>query len=322
MFVGLYVIPWWRAERTILLDACTTRHADSVTPFVTRLRRTTRAIAALVAFFVLAGATYQGVATALERHRYVRPGGLVDAGGHQLHIYCTGEGAPLVILEAAAGSMSAGWAWVQPDVAKATRVCSYDRAGLGWSEAGDGRYIPARVPEELRVLLDRANEISPIVLVGYEAGALFSRMYAAKFAENTAALVLIDDPATVETPMTATFPSAWPWLARVGILRLSGQLSSQALGLPGESGRAMRAFLNRPDHLTRAAMELSQLGTVEADARTVSVSPRIIVTSVAIGTRGQPAMIVTREDATRVTQAILATISRVRELDSSVTAER
>ncbi len=164
-----------------------------MTSFV-RLRRTIRLIVALLAILVLAGATYQGVATALERHRFERPGGLVDAGGHQLHIYCTGMGSPIVVLEAAAGSMSAAWAWVQPEIAKSTRVCSYDRAGLGWSEAGDGRYDPARVPEELRVLLDRANETGPIVLVGLEAGALFAKMYAAQFASNTAALVLINDP--------------------------------------------------------------------------------------------------------------------------------
>ena len=263
---------------------------------------------------MLAGATYQGVATALERHRYQRPGGLVDAGGHQLHIYCLGQGSPIVILEAAAGSMSAAWGWVQPEVAKTTRVCSYDRAGLGWSEAGDGRYIPSRVPEELRVLLDRANEIGPVVLVGHEAGALFARMYAGRFAANTAALVLIDDPTTGATPLTPTFPSAWPWLARVGILRLSQHLSSLAVALPGESGGAMRAFLNRPDHLTRAAMEISQLEEVEAAARSVPVSSTILVTTISIGTRGQPAMIVTHEDAMRVAQAIDATVARVRTL--------
>ena len=263
---------------------------------------------------MLAGATYQGVATALERHRYQRPGGLVDAGGHQLHIYCLGQGSPIVILEAAAGSMSAAWGWVQPEVAKTTRVCSYDRAGLGWSEAGDGSYIPSRVPEELRVLLDRANEIGPIVLVGHEAGALFSRMYAGRFTANTVALVLIDDPTTGATPLTPTFPSAWPWLARVGILRLSQHLSSRAVALPGESGGAMRAFLNRPDHLTRAAMEISQLEEVEAAARSVPVSSTILVTTISIGTPGQPAMIVTHEDAMRVVQAIGATIARVRTL--------
>jgi pimeloyl-ACP methyl ester carboxylesterase len=286
-----------------------------VTPLLLPLRRTTRAIAALLAFLILAGATYQGVATALERHRYQRPGGLVDAGGHQLHIYCTGQGSPVVILEAAAGSMSPAWAWVQPEVAKRTRVCSYDRAGLGWSEAGDGRYIPSRVPEELRVLLDRANEINPVVLAGHEAGALFARIYAARFPEDTAALVLIDDPTTVQTPMSATFPAAWPWLARVGILRLSSQLSSRAQGLPGDSGGAMRAFLNRPDHLTRAAMELSQLDEVTATARSLPLSPKIVTTSISLGTYGQPAMIVNDESAAKVTHAIVATIDRVRELE-------
>jgi len=282
----------------------------------------TRAAAALLAFLVLAGATYQGVATALERHRYQRPGGLVDAGGHQLHIHCIGQGSPVVILEAAAGSMSPAWGWVQPQVARKTRVCSYDRAGLGWSEAGDGSYVPSRVPEELRVLLDRANEIGPVVLVGHELGALFARIYAARFPATTAALVLIDDPLTVEAPVSITLPSAWPWLARVGILRLSGQLSSLAQGLPGDSGGAMRAFLNRPDHLTRAAMELSQLDDVAASARSLSLSPRIVTSSVSLGLSAQPAMIVTEENALRVTHAVETTVDRVREMDLHTTSDR
>lgn len=282
-----------------------------MTTFV-RLRRTIRLVAVLVAVLILAGATYQGVATALERHRYERPGGLVDAGGHQLHIYCTGKGAPTVVLEAAAGSMSVAWAWVQPEVARFTRVCSYDRAGLGWSEAGDGRYIPARVPEELRVLLDRANETGPIVLVGHEGGALFARMYAERFASDTAALVLIDDPARRAVSQSSMVPSAWPWLARIGLLRLSGTLPALATELPGESGGAMRAFLNRPDHLTRAAQELSRLPEVEAIAGAITLPPQIAVTSISIGTDSQPAMLVNREDALKVTQAIEATLTRVK----------
>jgi pimeloyl-ACP methyl ester carboxylesterase len=279
------------------------------------VRRTIRVVGALFAFLILAGATYQGVVTALERHRYQRPGGLVDAGGHQLHIYCTGQGSPVVILEAAAGSMSPAWALVQPDVARQTRVCSYDRAGLGWSEASDRSYVPERVPEELRVLLDRANETGPIVLAGHEAGALFARMYAARFPEDTAALVLIDDPTVVTTQVTATFPSAWPWLARVGILRLSHQLSLLAEDLPGQSGGAMRAFLNRPDHLTRAAMELSRLEELASTAGSLSLSPKVLVTSIPVGTRGQPAMIVNAEGAAQVTRAIETTVDRVRQLD-------
>jgi pimeloyl-ACP methyl ester carboxylesterase len=287
-----------------------------------RLRRTIRLVVVLVAVFVLAGATYQGVVTALERHRYERPGGLVDAGGHQLHIHCTGKGSPIVVLEAAAGSMSAGWAWVQPEVATITRVCSYDRAGLGWSEAGDGRYIPARVPEELRVLLDRANETGPVVLVGHEAGALFARMFAARFASNTAALVLINDPTVEPAPSGPAFVSAWPWLARIGVLRLSNSLQALATGLPGEPGDAMRAFLNRPDHLTRAALELSRLPEVEATARKTSLPPDIIVTSLSVGSRGQPAMLVSPEAAAQVTQAIGATITRARAHEAGATSDR
>ena len=286
------------------------------------LRRTMRLVAALVAVFVLAGATYQGVATALERHRFMRPGGLVDAGGHQLHIHCTGKGSPIVILEAAAGSMSSAWAWVQPEVARITRVCSYDRAGLGWSEAGDGNYVPSRVPEELRVLLDRANETGPVVLVGHEGGALFARLYAARFASNTAALVLIDDPTVEPTPSRPTFVSAWPWLARIGVLRVSNTLPTLAKGLPGEAGSAMGAFLNRPDHLARAALELSQLPELEAAARSAPLAPDMVITTVSVGTHQQPAMLVNPEDAARVTQAIGATVTRVRAHNAGAPSDR
>ena len=277
-----------------------------------RLRRTIKVIAVLLAVFVLAGATYQGVATALERHRFERPGGLVDAGGHQLHIHCTGKGSPIVILEAAAGSMSSAWAWVQPEVARITRVCSYDRAGLGWSEAGDGRYLPARVPEELRVLLDRANEIGPIVLVGHEAGALFARMYAAQFSSNTAALVLIDDPTVEPTPSGPTFVSAWPWLARIGVLRATRTLSRHASGFPGESGGATRAFLNRPDHLARGALEIRRLQETARDAAGLPLDPALPVTQVPGSGDEPPALLDSADRARDVSRAIEQTVKRVR----------
>jgi len=286
------------------------------------LRRTAAAVTVLLAFVLLAGTTYQGVATALERHRFGRPGGLVDAGGHQLHIYCTGKGSPIVVLEAAAGSMSAAWGWIQPEVARTSRVCSYDRAGLGWSEAGDGRYVASRAPEELRVLLDRANETGPVVLVGHELGALFARLYAARFEGSTAALVLVDDPIEGRGAVAPAFASAWPWLARVGALRTSGRLPALATGLPGDAGGAMRAFLNRPDHLTRAAMEIAQLGDVESAARDQSLSSTIIVTRVSIGVQAQPAMLVTKADAAQVTRAIEATVARVREGEASAARDK
>jgi hypothetical protein len=87
-----------------------------------RLRRALLAGGAILVFIVLGGATYQGVATALERREFPRPGGLVNVGDHQLHIYCTGNGSPAVILEAPAAGLSAAWGSVQQRLATTTRV--------------------------------------------------------------------------------------------------------------------------------------------------------------------------------------------------------
>ena len=115
-----------------------------------------------VMLLLLVGATYQGVTTALERRAFPRPGQMVDVGGHQLHLHCTGEGSPTVVLEAPAMGMSAAWGWVQPAVARDTRVCSYDRLGLGWSERGEKPFAPMDVPDDLHALLERAGNARPL----------------------------------------------------------------------------------------------------------------------------------------------------------------
>jgi len=234
------------------------------------MRRTLATGGAILVFLVLAGATYQGVATALERRQFRHPGRMVDAGGHQLHIFCTGEGLPTVVLEAGGAGMSAAWGWVQPRVAAVTRVCSYDRAGLGWSEAGDRPYDPDAVAPSLRALLDHAGERGPIVLAGEGLGAAFATLYASSFGDEVAALVLIDPPATAAPgamPMATTrLVNASPWLARTGVLRATRLLSKSAAGLPEPSAGALGTFLNRPDHLTRAARELSRWNETVARA--------------------------------------------------------
>ena len=228
--------------------------------WLARLRRVFITAAAILVFLVLAGATYQGAATALERRQFPHPGRLVDVGGHQLHLYCIGQGGPTVVLEAPATGMSAAWGWVQPDVAQVTRVCAYDRSGLGWSEAGDSAFEPAAVPGELHTLLEHANEPGPHVIVGQGLGAAFATMYAAQYRAEVAGLVLVDPPIT-DRPARRSVTrllNASPWLARTGVLRATRMLSSSAAGLPDVSARPLRAFLNRPDHLTRAASELAR----------------------------------------------------------------
>jgi pimeloyl-ACP methyl ester carboxylesterase len=274
-------------------------------------RRHLKVFTVALLFVALAGATYQGVATSLERHRFLRSGGLVDGGGYQLHIYCTGEGSPTVVLEAAAGSISSAWALVQPDIARVTRVCSYDRSGLGWSE-GDGRYVPERVPDNLRTMLEQAHEQAPFVLVGQELGAAFARLFAARNPAAVPELVLIDDPVAGSHPPELALAFAWPWLARVAILRTTGSLNSQARELPGTAGGAMNAFLNRPDHLTQAAREIRRFGEVVALARAATLDRDIKITLLASESRHVPAVLVGTETAAAVTYAVGTAVGRVR----------
>jgi hypothetical protein len=118
-------------------------------------RWTIRVVVGLCSAFVVAaltGATYQSLATRKDLARTPPPGRLVDIGGYRLHLWCTGEGAPAVILDAGLGGTSAGWGFVQPDVARFTRVCSYDRAGMGYSDSGPSprtgsRPITRRTPQ-------------------------------------------------------------------------------------------------------------------------------------------------------------------------------
>jgi pimeloyl-ACP methyl ester carboxylesterase len=119
-------------------------------------------------------------------------GGLVDAGGHRIHLRCTGEGAPTVILETGGGDFSFVWALVQPDVAKFTRVCSYDRAGYAWSEAGPKPRTMAQIVYELHTGLASAGITGPYVFVGASFGGLISRIFASTYPSDLSGIVLVD----------------------------------------------------------------------------------------------------------------------------------
>ena len=267
------------------------------------VRRALAACGAVLILILLAGATYQGVATALERREFPRPGGLVSVGDHQLHIYCTGTGAPTVVLEAPAAGLSAAWSEVQRRLSGTMRVCSYDRAGLGWSESGEQPFEPARVPAELRTLLTRANEHGPFVIAGQGLGAAFARMYAARPDSAAAALVLVDPPpAHAAAAQPGWIMPASPWLARIGVLRACRILSSKADGLP--AGGALRAFLDRPDHLTRAAAELDNWDETMKSAAEAEPPAAIHVTTVDLGAPDRIAFLTTPEAVDRVVRAI------------------
>lgn len=221
------------------------------------LRRGAFGLLVTLLVLVASGALYQAVATAIDRRSYPAPGNLVDVGGYRLHLFCTGSqsaGRPTVVLDAAFPATVSTWAWVQPELAKNTRVCAYDRAGLGWSDPGPAPRDARHHAQELHSLLKNAAIPGPYVLVGHSLGGLSVRMFADQYPDDVAGMVLIE----------ATNPDAWqrlgtpegvgidrtqlavaPWLARLGVFRL-GLIPAYGStpDLPPRQRAELQAFLH------------------------------------------------------------------------------
>jgi len=131
----------------------------------------------LVAGLILIGTIYESAAEAADIQAYPPRGQMVDVGGYRLHINCIGAGSPTVIIEAGLGGWSLTWNSVQEEVAKTTRVCTYDRAGMGYSEASPLPRTAEQFAYELHTLLERANVDGPYVLVGHSLGGLTVRIF-------------------------------------------------------------------------------------------------------------------------------------------------
>jgi pimeloyl-ACP methyl ester carboxylesterase len=119
-------------------------------------------------------------------------GKLVDVGGRRLHINCTGTGNPTIVMEAGAGDFSFDWSLVQPKVAKFARVCTYDRAGYAWSDAGPTPRTMQQIIYELHTGLITAGLNAPYVLVGHSLGGLIVRVYANQYPKEVAGMILVD----------------------------------------------------------------------------------------------------------------------------------
>lgn len=138
------------------------------------------------------GALYQIVGMMLDRKQHPPLGRLIDIGGHRLHLYCVGQGSPTVVLEAAAPGWSLYWSTVQPEVAQVTRVCTYDRAGLGWSDRGPLPRTGRRLAHELHRLLERGGIPGPYILVGHSLGGLITRLYREDHPRDVVGMILVD----------------------------------------------------------------------------------------------------------------------------------
>lgn len=122
----------------------------------------------------------------------LRAGQMVDVGGYKLNLYCFGQGTPTIVMLSGGAWGAVAWAKIQPQLAKSTRVCSYDRAGMNFSEVGP---VERRVDQDvtdLHALLKRAEIPAPYVLVGWSAGGMLSRWYANLHPDDVAGIVTVD----------------------------------------------------------------------------------------------------------------------------------
>jgi pimeloyl-ACP methyl ester carboxylesterase len=140
------------------------------------------------------------------RADFPAPGQMVDVGGYKLHLHCQGTGSPTILLEAGQGESSLTWATLQPELAKSTRVCAYDRAGYGWSERSPLPRTVTSMVDELHTLLQRAEIAGPYLLVGHSVGGLNMRLFAQRYPQTVTGMVLLD-PA--HEAMLARLPADW-----------------------------------------------------------------------------------------------------------------
>ena len=234
------------------------------------------AVILLVLLFILAltGMLYQTAAAESDQRNYPPPGVLVNVDGHQMHIHCTGEGSPTIVLDHEGSGSSVDWALIQPALAKHTRVCAYDRAGFGWSDPNPAPRTMEQQVHELHELLQGANEQGPYILVGHSYGARVSRVYAARYPGEVAGMVLMDagilsdDPRYpaelhTETEAAGQMIRTARWLAPFGLVRLRWSLIGlQSYDLPEEARLASASFAVLPHHFQSMVAQGDAMATV------------------------------------------------------------
>lgn len=181
------------------------------------IKRFLKAIIVAIALAAVVGFVYEQLGRSLERKRLPpQVGRSIDVGGRTLNIYCSGEGSPSVILESGGNNPGYNWVLVQPKVAKFTRACWYDRAGVGWSDPPFGPRTSATIANDLHELLHRAGVLPPYVLVGQSIGGEYVRVFTSKYPAEVAGLVLVDSshPDQHEPPRMKGPASRMPKLAR------------------------------------------------------------------------------------------------------------
>ena len=247
------------------------------------LKRALFACIGLLVIASVAGASYQWLATRRDFVAYPLPGRLVDVGSHRLHIWCTGSGTPAVVLDSGLGGSFVDWSYVQPEVAGFTTACSYDRAGMGYSDPGPFPRTAQQIAGELAVLLERAGIPGPVVLAGASLGGFNVRVLASTRPDRVAGLILVDashETQRADIPRIARFV---PTLSTLGILRIAGvSFGQQPSSVAPHVRDSARVIGFRTANNRAAASELLNIAVsqtqVKASRRKLNV-PVVVLTA-------------------------------------------
>ncbi len=245
------------------------------------------------------GVAYQSRATRRDLATQEPPGTLVDVGGHRLHIWCTGTGTPTVVLDTGLGGTAFDWGYVQPAVAKVTRVCSYDRAGMGYSDSGPHPRTSRQIGDELAALLNGHGIQGRVILVGASIGGWNVRLFASEYRSRVAGLVLVDARHEDQSERMAAIGAAEnpPWVARVaapvaylGIARFLDIVPGLSVhSYAPEVRQYVQATRFRSSALITAANELRYGSVSAAQVRSARRGLDIPVVVVSAGERGSDA---------------------------------
>ena len=229
------------------------------------------------------------IAKANMKQKHPAPGQLVDVGGYKLHINCMGEGRPTVILAAGLGDFSVTWDMVQPEIAKTTRVCAYDRAGYGWSDPSPYELTINGMADELHTMLVNANIPGPYVMVGHSLSGLMVRVFTHNYPEDVAGMVLVDSTHEEQfLRQTAAVPKFgellqsgiesgkgqyqfFGFLSSTGVMALMPQLIPNS-GFPEEIFDQYKANWSTTNFFDTILAEMDNLVKILADTRDLHIS--------------------------------------------------
>jgi pimeloyl-ACP methyl ester carboxylesterase len=221
------------------------------------------------------GATYENITLIRDQDTYAAPGQTYEVGGHQLHLDCHGRGGPTVVLFNGLGEITTHWARIAGPVAETTRVCAYDRAGQGWSTDPQHPQDGIEAAEDLHALLAAAGEAGPYVLAGHSIGGPYAMIYAERYPEQIAGLVLLDSSSPDQFTKVTAYAGQYalmrrglalmPTLNRLGLARLL-----PATHLPGTAADQVDALTATARAARNGRDELTTLPDTLAEAQTLT----------------------------------------------------